>query len=203
MYLIKMEMDRRLPEVRQAVADCQKMHRLITGLFGTARQESSILYRTNFVQGQIHLYLYASQPVAEEVSGRYRITQRDITPWMEQLAAGQYLKFDLIASPSKKVSVEGQKNSQRRILRQQSERQIWLEQKAAQSGFTLCQVLELEQIHVSGRHSEEKGGAMHHDAYHYQGILQITDAGAFREALQKGIGSGKAYGFGMMMVKRL
>ena len=203
MYLIKMEMDRRLPEVRQAVADCQKMHRLITGLFGTARQESNILYRTNFVADQLHLYIYASLPVAETASERYRITQRDITPWVEQLTAGQYLKFDLIASPSKKISTEGEKNSRRRILRDPLERQTWLEKKAIQSGFAICQVTELEQIHVSGRHSEEKGGAMHHDAYHYQGILQITDVGAFREALQKGIGSGKAYGFGMMMVKRL
>ena len=32
---------------------------------------------------------------------------------------------------------------------------------------------------------------------------QITDADAFRQALEKGIGSGKSYGFGMMMVKRL
>ena len=203
MYLIKVEMDRRLPEVRQAVADCQKMHRLITGLFGTDRQKSSILYRTNCVANKIHLYLYASCPVTEEATGRYRIMQRDITPWMEQLREGQYWKFDLIASPSKKVSTEGQKNSQRRILRQPSERQNWLEQKAAQSGFTLCQVTELGQIHVSGRHREEKGGAMYHDAYHYQGVLRIMDAEAFREALRKGIGSGKAYGFGMMILKCL
>lgn len=203
MYLIKVEMDRRLPEVRRAVADCQKMHQLITGLFGTARQKSNILYRTNFVADQLHLYLYASQPVEEATSDRYRIVQRDITPWLEQLAAGQCWQFDLIASPSKKVSTERQKNSQRRILRQPSQRQTWLERKAEQSGFTLCQVSELEQIHVSGRHREEKGGTMYHDAYRYQGVLQIADADAFREALRKGIGSGKAYGFGMMVVKRL
>lgn len=203
MYLIKVEMDRHLPEVRQAMADCQKMHCMITSLFGTARQESNILYRTNFVADQMHLYLYASHPVAEEASGRYRITQRDITPWLGQMAAGQYWKFDLIASPSKKVSTKGQKNSQRRILRQPLERQAWLERKAAQSGFFICQVLEQEQLHVSGKHHEDKGGTMYHDAYHYQGVLQITDADAFREALQKGIGSGKAYGFGMMMVKGL
>lgn len=201
MYLIKVEMDRRLPEVRQAVADCQKMHRLITGLFGTARQESNILYRTNFVADQLHLYLYASQSVTEAASERYQITQRDITPWMEQLAAGQCWQFDLIVSPSKKISTEGEKNSRRRILRDPMERQAWMEKKAEQSGFAICQVTELEQIHVSGRHREEKGGAMHHDAYHYQGVLQITDADTFREALRKGIGSGKAYGFGMMMLK--
>ena len=44
---------------------------------------------------------------------------------------------------------------------------------------------------------------MYHDAYHYQGVLQSIDADAFRQALKKGIGSGRSYGFGMMMVKRL
>lgn len=203
MYLIKVEMARYLPEVRQALADCQKMHQLVTGLFDAARQDANILYRTNFVADQLHLYLYASTPVTAAAEERYRVMQRDLTPWLEQLQPGQYLKFDLIASPSKKISVDGQKNSRRRILREPAERQAWLERKAAQSGFSICQVMEQEQIHVSGKHHAEKGGTMYHDAYHYQGVLQITDAEIFRNALQSGIGSGKAYGFGMMMVKKL
>lgn len=201
MYLIKVEMARYLPEVRHALADCQKMHQLVTGLFDAARQDANILYRTNFVANQLHLYLYASIPVTEPAAKRYRIAQRDLTPWLEQLQPGQYLKFDLIASPSKKVSMDGQKNSRRRILREPGERQAWLERKAEQSGFAICQVMEQEQIHVSGKHHAEKGGTMYHDAYHYQGVLQITDSEAFRRSLQKGIGSGKAYGFGMILIK--
>ena len=201
MYLIKVEMARSLPEVRHALADCQKMHRLVTGLFDAARQDANILYRTNFVADQLHLYLYASIPVTEPAAKRYRIAQRDLTPWLERLQPGQYLKFDLITSPSKKVSMDGQKNSRRRILREPSERQAWLERKAEQSGFAICQVIEQEQIHVSGKHPADQGGIMHHDAYRYQGVLQITDSEAFRRSLQKGIGSGKAYGFGMMLLK--
>ena len=54
MYLIKVEMARYLPEVRHALADCQKMHQLVTGLFDAARQDANILYRTNFVADQLH-----------------------------------------------------------------------------------------------------------------------------------------------------
>ena len=103
----------------------------------------------------------------------------------------------MIACPSKKVAAEGQKNSRRRILREPSERQAWLERKAEQNGFVILQSQEQEQAHVSGRHGANQGGTMHHDAQHYQGILQITDVEAFRKALQLGIGPGKAYGFGM------
>ena len=117
--------------------------------------------------------------------------------------AGQLWSFDLIAAPTKKVGAEGKKNSQRRILRTPGERQEWLERQAEQNGFAILQAQELEQLHICGRHKADKGGVMYHDAYHYQGILQITDGEAFRRAMQTGIGSGKAYGFGMMMVKRL
>ena len=203
MYLIRVELERRRPEVRQALADCQKMHRLVAGLFGTSRQENDILYRTNILADQVHLYFYASRPAPEETARRYRTAQRDITPWVTGLRPGQYLRFDLIAAPSKKVAEAGQKNSRRRILREPSQRLDWLERKAAQSGFAICQVEELEQVHASGKHPAERGGIMYHDAYHYQGILRITDPDAFHSALRKGIGPGKAYGFGMMMVKSL
>lgn len=201
MYLIRVEMDRHLSEVRRAIADCQKMHTLVTGLFGTARQDSQILYRSALSRDGLRLYLYASQPVKDQWRKQYDIVQRDITPWLEGLEAGQIWNFDLTASPSKKVPAEGKRHSQRRILRQPGERQEWLARKAAQSGFVILQATELEQLHISGTHSMESGGKMYHDAYHYQGVLQITDADAFRRALQIGIGSGKAYGFGMMLLK--
>ena len=37
----------------------------------------------------------------------------------------------------------------------------------------------------------------------YEGVLEVTDAAAFREALTNGIGRGKAYGMGMMTVMRI
>lgn len=200
MYLIKVEMDRR--EARHLLADCQQMHRTITGLFGTDRKTSQILYRINAAGNRLHIYLYAQNPVTA-FPERFDIQQRDITPWLDSMGTGQIWSFDLIAAPSKKVGAEGRKNSRRRILREPAERQAWLERKAEQSGFMILHAVEQEQIHVSGKHGAENGGAMYHDAYHYQGTLRITDAEAFRRALQTGIGSGKAYGFGMMMVKRV
>lgn len=200
MYLIKAELDRR--EARGLLADCQQLHRFITGFFGTDRQSGQILYRTNLVQNKLCIYLYAQAP-AEHIPENCHVQQRDISDWLNGMETGQLWSFDLIAAPTKKVASEGKKNSRRRILRQPQERREWLERKAEQNGFAIIQAQEQEQHHVSGRHKADKGGVMYHDAYHYQGVLQITDAEAFRKALQSGIGSGKAYGFGMMMVKRL
>lgn len=200
MYLIKVELDRR--EARGLLADCQQMHRFITGFFSTDRQSGQLLYRTNLVQNKLCIYLYAQDP-AEHIPNNCRLQQRDIASWLDSMETGQLWCFDLIAAPTKKVASEGKKNSQRRILRQHQERKEWLERKASQNGFLILQIQEQGQVHVSGKHRADKGGVMYHDAYHYQGVLQITDPEAFRRAMHTGIGSGKAYGFGMMMVKRL
>lgn len=200
MYLIKVEMDRR--DARPLMADCQQMHRFVSRLFSSDRQTVQALYRTKLVQNRLCIFLYAQTPV-ECIPYNCDIQQREITAWLDSMTAGQLWSFDLIASPSKKVGEDGRKNSQRRIIRDLDERKIWLERKAGMAGFDLLYAEEVEQIHVSGRHAVDKGGVMYHDAYHYQGVLRITDADAFRTALQTGIGPGKAYGFGMMMVKRV
>ena len=202
MYLIKVEVELNLRKDSGLLTDCQQMHRFITGFFGTDRQSGQILYRTNLVQNRLCIYLYSQAP-AEHIPNNCELQQRDITSWLDGMEAGQLWSFDLIAAPTKTVGAEGKKNSQRRILRLPRERQEWLERKAEQNGFAILQAQELEQLHICGRHKADKGGVMYHDAYHYQGILQITDGEAFRRAMQTGIGSGKAYGFGMMMVKRL
>jgi CRISPR-associated protein Cas6/Cse3/CasE subtype I-E len=36
----------------------------------------------------------------------------------------------------------------------------------------------------------------------FEGVLKITDPALFKAAFRKGIGQGKAYGFGMLMLMR-
>lgn len=199
MYLSKIEIDRRNSEIRKAIADCQQMHRFVTGLFGTDRESAQALYRTNMVGEKMQIYIYSRQPVIHIPT--CNIQQKDISSWLNRMEENQVWKFDLIASPSKKIPVEGKKNSRRRILRTPEERKMWLDRKARQHGFEILHSEEHESIHTTGKHKAENGGDMYHDAYRYQGVLRITDAEKFRQAIGGGIGPGKAYGFGMMLLK--
>ncbi len=36
----------------------------------------------------------------------------------------------------------------------------------------------------------------------FEGVLEVTDAEKFRESLKQGIGTGKAYGFGLLSVAK-
>ena len=204
MYLTKLLIPLESRRAAEVLSDCQKMHRLVCSLFGTERKEEHILYRINVLRGSIQVYLYSDHSVKNLPEGIGLEGQRDLSEWLDAMTAGDSFGFDLLTCPSKKVyQPERNQNSQRRILREPQERMDWLNKKATDGGFRLLDARELEQSHPYGRHNDKKGGFLHLDAYHYQGALCITDPDRFRKTLREGIGPGKAYGLGMMMVKTL
>lgn len=51
MYLTKISLQPQSPNIRRALADCQQMHRQVSGLFGVDRKNGEILYRLRTEQG--------------------------------------------------------------------------------------------------------------------------------------------------------
>ena len=203
MILTRIDLSMGSPAIRRALGDCQQLHRLVTGLFGTDRSGGKLLYRLEDRQGRPSLYLYSAVPLRRDrlIGGMALAGERDVTDWLEHLEQGQLWGFDLLAAPMKKVASEGSRNSRRRVLRTQEERMSWLLRKAEQNGFELVNVRELEQGHLYGSHRDEQGGRMVLDSYHYQGVLRILEPEQFRQAVENGVGSGRAYGLGMLLLK--
>lgn len=202
MYLSKITFQLDDRGIQAALADCQKMHQLVTGFFGTDRKSSNILYRIRMDHGQHAIYLYSDLPIdPARISDRMTLDgQRDISAWADSIQEGTTKRFDLLALPTKKVPSERGKNSQRRVLSTPQDRLAWMQRKAKQFGFQLLAVNELEHVRQTGKHASAYSGRMHLDGYHYQGTLQVTDVVKFRDALRYGIGAGKAYGFGMLIL---
>ena len=103
---------------------------------------------------------------------------RDVSDCMNRADEGQVWNFDILASPCKKIHVEGKKNAKRRLLRSPEERRGWLVRKATQFGFEIIECVEYEYNEVVVRHSAEKGGKARLGGYHYRGVLRISDADA-------------------------
>lgn len=201
MYLTKIELDTGSRAVRAALADCQKMHRLLCGLFGGSRQKAGLLYRLREDGSRCAVYLYSAMPVLSEKMLPFMqlAGQRDLTEWMTSLQQGRRMGFDLITMPSKKVPQPDGGNSRRRAFSTEDERLDWLSRKAAQNGFSVVSVAELASFDFSGFHSSQSG-RMDWKAWHYRGVLEIQNADAFLAALTAGIGPGKAYGMGMILL---
>ena len=175
---------------------------MIMGLFESDRKSSGVIYRVREDRYALAIYLYSNRPVNRErlLPGMHFSGERDLTPWLNAMQEGQIWRFDLLASPTKKVAQKNGKNSQRRILRTLEERCTWLTRKGEQNGFRLLSCQELEGSQLTGRHVPARGGRMYLDQYHYQGTLQITDAVLFQNAVREGIGPGKSYGLGMLLL---
>ncbi len=110
-------------------------------------------------------------------------------------------RFSLLANPTKKVASNAKgellKNSRRIPLSKREDLLAWLERKAAQHGFSI----NAEEVRTipRPRQSFVKGGkAGLHSATEFTGVLTVMDRDIFRSAVATGIGSAKAFGFGML-----
>lgn len=110
--------------------------------------------------------------------------------------------FSLLANPTKKLVIrddagERKKNGQRIALRQREELIDWMERKAKQHGFSIDSS-SLKTIPRPRQQFLKKGQAGNLTATEFTGFLRVHDPSAFRQAAVRGIGSAKAFGFGML-----
>lgn len=115
-------------------------------------------------------------------------------------------RFSLLANPTKKIrsGPNGKllKNSRRVPLSRREDLLGWLESKAAQSGFSV----DLERVKTvpkPRRSFVKKGRVGLHTATEYIGILRVADRDLFTRAVGTGVGSAKAFGFGMLCLSPL
>ncbi len=119
----------------------------------------------------------------------------------EYFARPRY-RFSLLANPTRKVRSENadgsrRKNGRRVPIVQREELLDWLRRKGEAGGFTP----DLDSLRTipRGREFFYKPGA--HGtlaAVEFQGQCTVTDPAAFRATIAAGIGSAKAFGFGLL-----
>lgn len=118
-------------------------------------------------------------------------------------AHGRY-RFSLLANPTKKVrsnkAGERTKNGRRVPVTERGELVGWLQRKAEAGGFAI-NADSLRTI-PRGREFFYKNGTSHgtHAAVEFRGELTVTDAEQFRATVAVGIGSAKAFGFGLLVI---
>jgi CRISPR system Cascade subunit CasE len=227
-YLSRLCLNGRNRLVRQDVADCREMHRTVLRAFPRAPEGAApgdafgVLYRLETGgQGRPRLLVQSVQvpdwseiaafegyldpeapgenPDVKEVGGLYGALQ-----------PGHTLRFRLRANPTKRVGKSGEANwvGKRVDLRTEEEQLSWLVRKGEAGGFAV--VLAQASPDVPNVRTVPEGAvigdrrrdsrAMTFGSVLFEGLLRVTDPDRFRMALREGIGSGKAYGFGLLSV---
>lgn len=120
----------------------------------------------------------------------------------------RFFRFDLRANATRKVkklngSGEPSKNGRRAMISDEKELRAWLDRKAEHGGFRLADTPPLIiDPRADYRFRKEKGNTSGlHVGVRFRGALEITDAKRFEAAFYSGIGSAKAFGFGLLLLQ--
>ncbi len=203
MYLSKLIFNPRDTYARQCMSDCQKMHRSVMSLFHCTRIDGKILYRFNPAQFSIYVLSQTQPDTAGIAKGMKFSGSCDLDKMEQQLKNASLFSFDMVASPSKKIIVKDKKNSKRKFLETSEERFAWLQRKGEQNGFRILNSEEEILPSISGKHDEKDGGEFYYGSVRFHGTLEVTDKEKFYYAYCNGIGPGKAYGQGMLLLQRI
>lgn len=144
------------------------------------------------------------------------ISCKDVMPAYQTLHEGQPLAFRLRANPTKRIGKTNADLPGKRVALVREEEQIeWLARKGrggeadGTGGFELVMnegapsVTVVPEGKKFGRKTENGiKHEMRHVAVLFEGVLRITDADAFRRTLVRGIGSAKAFGFGLLSIAK-
>lgn len=131
---------------------------------------------------------------------------RSVGAERDALAAGDRFMFRLRANTTKKIDTktgpDGVRRNGRRVpVRGEQGRVDWLSRHAQAAGFEIEQdalrMTEIAPMGGRGAKAITLAGAL------FEGVLVVRESERFRAALENGIGPAKAYGFGLLSVRRL
>lgn len=131
------------------------------------------------------------------------------------LRIGAQLRFRLRANPTQRIGKNNMDQHERwrgkRVELPDEEAQLkWLHRKAEQGGFQLLSVapvatpvdvrMQQQPNALGDRAKQRQRKHLTFGATMFEGWLSVHDVNRFRQTLIEGIGSGKAYGFGLLSI---
>lgn len=182
------------------------------------------LFRRHESQGKPRYYVLSKRPPPEKLGAWHAQVQ----PYAPQLASGDVLQFELRANPTVRHGRDGK--SKRHDVVMEAKKKLlqakglkswkewtdadrpdtqavahqacseWLARRAQALGFEL----DVGSLRVEGynQHLEKPDRQLQFSTVDLAGLLTITEVAAFQTALFNGIGSAKAFGCGLLLVRR-
>jgi len=226
MFLSRLKLNLRDRGVRRDLANTYDMHRTLLRAFPNAADggPGRVLFRVDQERSEPSLVLVQSSrtPTWSALPVGYLLDVQTKPLDRLTLVSGQRLRFRLRANPTKRVAAKNERLGgvmvgKRIGLTTEADQVRWLLRKGEASGFRIPgawveakdpetnQPIQLPNFRVDvvpdGRDLNGKPGhAGEFVAVRFDGVLVVTDPDAFRNTIAAGIGTGKAFGFGLLSV---
>lgn len=205
MYLSRLILNTWSRSVQRDIGSPREMHRTVLRGFpdDLAQDQERVLYRLDQMERGNLLYLLVQSQQPPDWTGLdadYLAQNAVENPVVKQVdldfSRGQRLAFRLRANPTKRLGKSAESNEGKRVGLYRVDEQIqWLNRKAQAGGFVVESVLPTQQQRTDDRKRNLKFFSVQFD-----GILQVTEPSLLQQTLDQGVGSGKAFGFGLLSV---
>jgi CRISPR system Cascade subunit CasE len=136
-------------------------------------------------------------------NARYLLAAAQVKSFEPRFTKGQRLRFRLAANPTRRLSGNSpdakQESIGKRVPVPTDKLHDWLIRRAGHAGFSVDEKsVTVQPGYVYMKKSGDEKGRLR--SVRYEGILAVNDPARFQETLIHGIGSGKAFGFGLLSV---
>jgi CRISPR system Cascade subunit CasE len=230
MFLSRLTLNARDQLARRDLARPYQMHRTLMNSYPYPRVENrcDLLFRVEPPRHGPPVVLVQTRDDPGEWPGLadgYLLRRPESKSLDLPITLGQRLRFRLRANPTKRVAAKNQRLGavmvgKRVGLTTEADQLRWLLRKAERSGFGIpgewvdarhpetSEPIQLPNFRVDavpeGRDRNSKPGcAGAFVSVRFDGVLVVTDPALFKAAVANGIGSGKAFGFGLLSFARL
>jgi len=192
-------------------------HSLIWKLFPRDDSRRKFVFRRRQQHGNLSYYVVSHQaPQSQEEA--FSIQTKEYNP---QLALGERVRFDLVANPTvtRKYGIVGQgrrRPSRRHDVLMDAKASVpaneqkemmeraaiaWLTGRSPQWGLRIVCESILTSSYTQHR-MKTKGREIQFSSLQYNGVAEVTDPSALFRALIEGVGHARAFGCGLLLVRR-
>lgn len=197
MHLTRLTLDSRNAQARRDLADAYDMHRSLVRAFvvdknsepprflwrlesGPAWREPIVLVQSN---GESDWSSFQAPGYLKKPAESKTVDLDGV------LNADRQYRFRLFANPT--VTQQGKRYG----LAQEQAQVEWLDRKSSHAGFTVETALV-----TSTDMLDVRAGDIRLRQACFEGVLRVVDPAALKAAIERGIGSGKAFGLGLLSV---
>lgn len=209
MYLSQLLLDPASRQIRNDLANRYELHRTLCAQFeNTEMKEIGLLYRIE--QPDIYEVKPITLLVQTEIAPNWNrlfekgmlVQKAGIKRFELEFQKGDSFYFRVMANPTVRRK-EGSFAGKRVELRLKEEHDAWLQRKGKAGGFDIKSLdsKDLGKI-LSTKNENGKKLTITHQAVQFEGLLDVMERTLFLISLRNGIGSAKAFGFGLISLAR-
>lgn len=208
MFLSRIPLDRYNRNTLRALSSPSIFHGAVESSFTGGRKRN--LWRIDCLGNQLYMLLL-SDCVPDLSSLCLQFGQEELSfetksydGLLDRIKTGDKWRFRLTANPTKSVSDPKNEKRGKVVAHITTDFQKkWLVEKSEKNGFSVTEN-SFDVVESRWARFYKKGSkAISLLSVTYEGILEVTDADIFKNALINGIGRGKAYGMGLLTVMKV